>query len=91
MFIYRDGHTPLDLVKDTDTDVGTLLRGDTECGLLEAAKKGDLQTITKLLTPDNVNCRDLQGRNSTPLHLAAGYNQIEVCDTHSSTVQTGFF
>ncbi|KAI6653202.1 glutaminase kidney isoform, mitochondrial isoform 1 precursor [Oopsacas minuta] len=76
----RDGHTPLDLVKDTDTDVATLLRGDTECGLLEAAKKGDILTITKLLTSDNVNCRDLQGRNSTPLHLAAGYNQIEVAE-----------
>lgn len=26
--------------------------------------------VKKLLTEDNVNCRDEYGRNSTPLHLA---------------------
>ena len=34
----RDGHTPLDLVKEGDEDVADLLRG--EAALLEAAKKG---------------------------------------------------
>ena len=29
---------------------------------------------------DNINCRDSAGRNSTPLHLAAGYNNLEVAD-----------
>ncbi|KAJ0170043.1 hypothetical protein K1T71_014649 [Dendrolimus kikuchii] len=34
----------------------------------------------KLITPQNVNCRDAHGRNSTPLHLAAGYNNLEVAE-----------
>ncbi|XP_026133026.1 tankyrase-2 isoform X2 [Carassius auratus] len=74
----RDGNTPLDLVKDGDTDVQDLLRGDA--ALLDAAKKGCLSRVKKLCTPDNVNCRDTQGRHSTPLHLAAGYNNLEVAE-----------
>ncbi|XP_051523542.1 poly [ADP-ribose] polymerase tankyrase-2 isoform X1 [Myxocyprinus asiaticus] len=74
----RDGNTPLDLVKDGDTDIQDLLRGDT--ALLDAAKKGSLARVKKLCTPDNVNCRDTQGRHSTPLHLAAGYNNLEVAE-----------
>ena len=35
--LYRDGHTPLDLVKEGDQDVVDLLRGDS--ALLDAAKK----------------------------------------------------
>lgn len=64
----RDGNTPLDLVKDGDTDIQDLLRGDS--ALLDAAKKGCLARVKKLSSPDNVNCRDTQGRHSTPLHLA---------------------
>ncbi|KAF3848863.1 hypothetical protein F7725_015360 [Dissostichus mawsoni] len=67
----RDGNTPLDLVKDGDTDIQDLLRGDA--ALLDAAKKGCLARVQKLCSPDNINCRDTQGRNSTPLHLAAEY------------------
>ncbi|KAJ8317508.1 hypothetical protein KUTeg_005412 [Tegillarca granosa] len=74
----RDGNTPLDLVKDGDQDVADLLRGDA--ALLEAAKKGNLARVQKLATPENINCRDTQGRNSTPLHLAAGYNNVEVAE-----------
>lgn len=48
--------------------------------LLDAAKKGDLARIQKLLTPENINCRDTQGRNSTALHLAAGYNNFDVVE-----------
>ena len=55
-----------------------LLRGDS--ALLDAAKKGNLSRVQKLLTKDNINCRDSQGRNSTPLHLAAGYNNLEVAE-----------
>ena len=33
----RDGHTPMDLVKEGDQDVVDLLRGDS--ALLDAAKK----------------------------------------------------
>ncbi|XP_067286245.1 poly [ADP-ribose] polymerase tankyrase-2 isoform X2 [Pseudorasbora parva] len=74
----RDGNTPLDLVKDEDTDIQDLLRGDA--ALLDAAKKGCLSRVKKLCTPENVNCRDTQGRHSTPLHLAAGYNNLEVAE-----------
>uniref|UniRef100_A0A7N9AUF9 Poly [ADP-ribose] polymerase n=1 Tax=Mastacembelus armatus TaxID=205130 RepID=A0A7N9AUF9_9TELE len=74
----RDGNTPLDLVKDSDTDIQDLLRGDA--ALLDAAKKGCLARVKKLCTQDNVNCRDTQGRHSTPLHLAAGYNNLEVAE-----------
>ncbi|XP_039990473.1 poly [ADP-ribose] polymerase tankyrase-2-like isoform X5 [Xiphias gladius] len=74
----RDGNSPLDLVKDADTDIQDLLRGDA--ALLDAAKKGCLARVKKLCTHDNVNCRDTQGRHSTPLHLAAGYNNLEVAE-----------
>jgi len=74
----RDGHTPLDLVKEGDQDVVDLLRGDS--ALLDAAKKGNLSRVQKLISPENINCRDSAGRNSTPLHLAAGYNNLEVAD-----------
>ncbi|XP_050397840.1 poly [ADP-ribose] polymerase tankyrase-1 [Patella vulgata] len=74
----RDSHAPIDLVKDGDQDVGDLLRGDA--ALLESAKKGNLARVQKLATPENINCRDTQGRNSTPLHLAAGYNNVEVSE-----------
>lgn len=62
---------PLDLVKEGDEDVADLLRGNA--AVLDAAKKGNLARIQKLLTAENMNCRDMQGRNSTPLHLAGAY------------------
>nr|CAH7736018.1 unnamed protein product [Callosobruchus chinensis] len=74
----RDGATPLDLVRDIDQDVADLLRGNA--ALLDAAKKGNLARVQRLVTPENINCRDAQGRNSTPLHLAAGYNNVEVAE-----------
>ncbi|XP_061586358.1 poly [ADP-ribose] polymerase tankyrase-1 isoform X3 [Cololabis saira] len=74
----RDGNIPLDMVKDGDTDIQDLLRGDA--ALLDAAKKGCLARVQKLCSQENINCRDAQGRNSTPLHLAAGYNNLEVAD-----------
>lgn len=69
----RDGNTPLDLVKEGDTDIQDLLRGDA--ALLDAAKKGCLARVQKLCTPENINCRDTQGRNSTPLHLAGKHHK----------------
>ncbi|TRY99402.1 hypothetical protein DNTS_002014 [Danionella cerebrum] len=87
----RDGNTPLDMVKEGDTDIQDLLRGDA--ALLDAAKKGCLARVQKLCCLENINCRDTQGRNSTPLHLAgqlqlvlsqrfaaAGYNNLEVAE-----------
>ena len=66
----RDNLTALDLVKEQEGDLADLLRGDS--ALLDAAKKGDLDRIKKLLTPENINCRDEEGRNSTLLHLSGG-------------------
>ncbi|KAJ8981566.1 hypothetical protein NQ317_009826 [Molorchus minor] len=74
----RDGATPLDLVREGDQDVADLLKGNS--ALLDAAKKGNLARVQRLVTPENINCRDAQGRNSTPLHLAAGYNNVEVAE-----------
>ncbi|XP_059892389.1 poly [ADP-ribose] polymerase tankyrase-2-like isoform X2 [Gadus macrocephalus] len=74
----RDGNSPLDLVREGDTDTQDLLRGDA--ALLDAAKKGCLGRVRRICSPANVNCRDGQGRHSTPLHLAAGYNNMEVAE-----------
>ena len=67
----RDNLTPLDMVKGHDSDIADLLRGDD--ALLDASKKGDLDRVKKLVTPENINCRDEHGRNSTPLHLAGNH------------------
>ncbi|KHJ42648.1 Poly(ADP-ribose) polymerase catalytic domain protein [Trichuris suis] len=93
--VNRDGETPLDLVKDSNSDIADLLKGDV--AILEAAKRGELDKLRKLITAGNVNCHDEKGRNSTPLHLAgmffiasfhclsnrfplAGYNNYEVAE-----------
>ena len=44
--------------------------------LLEAARSGNEDQLMDLLTPLNVNCHASDGRKSTPLHLAAGYNRV---------------
>lgn len=74
----REGATPMDLVREGDQDVADLLRGNS--ALLDAAKMGNLARVQRLVTTENINCRDAQGRNSTPLHLAAGYNNYEVAE-----------
>lgn len=82
----RDGNMPLDMVKDGDTDIQDLLRGDA--ALLDAAKKGCLARVQKLCSPENINCRDTQGRNSTPLHLAgnpdASTSELEFLPSQNS-------
>lgn len=64
----RDGAMAVELVKEGDQEVADLLRGNS--ALLDAAKRGNLARVQRLVTQDNINCRDTQGRNSTPLHLA---------------------
>lgn len=34
--------------------------------------------LQRITTPQNVNCQDIDGRHSTPLHFAAGYNRLNV-------------
>lgn len=55
---------------------------DLETQLLEASKSGNCEQVQRLLTtyPHIVNCRDLDGRHSTPLHFAAGYNRVPVVE-----------
>jgi tankyrase len=71
-----EGKTPLDLA---DANTKPILTGEyRKDELLEAARLGDEQRLLELLNPINVNCHASDGRRSTPLHLAAGYNRIRV-------------
>ena len=36
--------------------------------------------LQRLCTPQNVNCIDMKGRLSTPLHFACGYNKLNVVE-----------
>ena len=75
----RDGQSPLDLaIQMEDEDLVDILRGDM--ALLECVKKGNAQRLKKLLTPANINCRDTTGRHSSGLHLAAGYNHLDIAE-----------
>ena len=42
------------------------------------SRSGNEEKILSLLTPLNVNCHASDGRKSTPLHLAAGYNRTRI-------------
>ncbi|GIY15533.1 poly polymerase tankyrase-2 [Caerostris extrusa] len=55
---------------------------DIEYQLLEAAKAGDTEVVKRILATHLpvVNCRDVDGRQSTPLHFAAGYNRVSVVE-----------
>lgn len=68
--------TPLDLADDATRPVLTGEYHKDE--LLEAARSGAEDRLLALLTPLNVNCHASDGRRSTPLHLAAGYNRIRI-------------
>ena len=74
-----EGKTALELSQDEQ--VRHVLAGDHSVDeLLDAAKSGLEELLVKLLTPLNVNCHASDGRKSTPLHLAAGYNRVRVCE-----------
>ena len=64
------------------TDAVISTSSDVELQLLEAAKSGDVNLVRNLITahPNIVNCRDVDGRHSTPLHFAAGYNRLAVVE-----------
>ena len=52
---------------------------EKQSSFFEACKNGDLEKVKKLLTPENVNSRDVAGRKSTPLHFAAGMSKNNEC------------
>ncbi|CAG4948316.1 unnamed protein product [Parnassius apollo] len=68
-----EGKTPLDLA---DAATRPVLTGEyCAADVLEAARAGADDRLAALLTPLNVNVHAGDGRRSTPLHLAAGYNR----------------
>lgn len=71
-----EGKTALELA---ETGTLAVLSGEyRKEEILEAARSGAEEKLTSLLNPLNVNCHASDGRRSTPLHLAAGYNRIRV-------------
>lgn len=71
-----ENKTPLDL---SDPCTRPILTGEYgKDDLLEASRSGAEDRLLALLTPLNVNCHASDGRRSTPLHLAAGYNRIRI-------------
>lgn len=74
-----ENKTPVDLCPSDDSVIRDILTGEYRKNeLLEAAKTGDLEKFELLLNPLNLNCRTHDGRRSTPLHLAAGYNKTKI-------------
>lgn len=47
--------------------------------LFEACRNGDLNKVKKLVNHHNVNAKDTAGRKSSPLHFAAGMNDVKHC------------
>ena len=43
--------------------------------LFEACRNGNLVTVRRLITPENINAQDILGRKSTPLHFSSGKNE----------------
>lgn len=80
----REGHSSLELAAQSgDEELVDAVRGDA--AFLDACKRGDLAKVKRLLAHDNddyyvTSCRDVSGRNSLPLHLAAGYNHLAVAE-----------
>lgn len=68
----------MDMPKEPSPDI----TAELECQLLEASKSGDLVTVKRVVAVNSrlVNCRDTEGRNSTPLHFSAGYNRVSVVE-----------
>ena len=73
-----DGKIPLDL-NPSNENVKAILNGEYRKNeILEAARTGQEETLIQLLTPLNVNCHVSDGRKSTPLHLASGFNRTQI-------------
>lgn len=84
-FYYKATEWIWDKAKEDKTICDTLSVGSINVGyclgeycasdVLEAARSGADERLASLLTPLNVNVHAADGRRSTPLHLAAGYNR----------------
>lgn len=75
----KEGDTPL-AIASTD-DVKAILGGTYKTDeILEAVKRGDLDALRAYVTPLSVNRRSTDGRQSTPLHLACGYNRYHAVE-----------
>lgn len=44
--------------------------------LFEACRNGDVSRVKRLVDSVNVNAKDMAGRKSTPLHFAAGNDEL---------------
>lgn len=75
-----DGKTPVELAEGAARLA--LLGEYRKDELLEAARSGNEEKLISLLIPQNVNCHAGDGRKSTPLHLAAGYNRYTIQIDH---------
>ena len=74
--IFQEGKTATDVA---DIATKPVLTGEYKKEeLLEASRSGNEEKLMSLLTPLNVNCHASDGRKSTPLHLAAGYNRTRI-------------
>ena len=80
----NDGFSPAQLGTETVQKVFQVSHDasmkDIDIELLDASKIGDFATIQALCSPQTVNCRDIAGRLSTPLHFASGYNRIDIVE-----------
>ena len=73
---FQEGKTATDVA---DVATKPVLTGEYKKeDLLEASRSGNEEKLMSLLTPLNVNCHASDGRKSTPLHLAAGYNRTRI-------------
>ncbi|NXM92419.1 TNKS2 protein, partial [Oenanthe oenanthe] len=70
-----DGRTALDLADPSAKAVLTEYFCSFDILLF---RSGNEEKMMSLLTPLNVNCHASDGRKSTPLHLAAGYNRVKI-------------
>ena len=83
-----DGDTVIFQVGRVSVLNSSILNSDEakiEASILKSCKEGDLHGLENLIKglPSNAvsvlfNCKDIVGRGSTPLHVAAGFNRIEI-------------
>ncbi|NXE53021.1 TNKS2 protein, partial [Casuarius casuarius] len=74
-----DGRTALDLADPSAKAVLTGKDKKNSAYFISCFfRSGNEEKMMSLLTPLNVNCHASDGRKSTPLHLAAGYNRVKI-------------